>query len=36
MTTPQIFGVGIIAGIALFFVLQRYGVIDRWFDKLGK
>lgn len=30
MSTAYALGLGIIAGIILFFVLQRCGVIDRW------
>ncbi len=33
MTVPQALELGILAGIALFFVLQRMGVIDRWFSR---
>jgi hypothetical protein len=28
--------VGIVVGIVLFFVLERMGIIYKWFDKLEK
>lgn len=34
--TAQAFGIGTLLGIALFFVLARFGVIDRllhWLDR---
>jgi hypothetical protein len=36
MTNPQMLGIGFIVGIALFFVLQRMGVIDRWIERLDR
>ncbi len=33
MTIAHWFGLGIIGGIALFFILERNGTIYRWFDK---
>jgi hypothetical protein len=34
MTNAHMLGIGMIAGIALFFVLLRLGVIDRWIQRL--
>jgi len=28
--------IGFVAGIALFFVLQRLGIIDRWFERWNR
>ncbi len=28
--------IGIVVGVVLFFVLQQFGVIDRWFEKLER
>ncbi len=36
MSTIHALEIGILAGVALFFVLQRLGVIDRWFDRFGQ
>ncbi len=33
MTVEFSLGTGILAGIALFFILQRLGVIDKWIDR---
>ena len=33
MSVPMSFMSGIIIGIVLFFVLERMGVIYKWFDK---
>jgi hypothetical protein len=33
MTVVFSLGTGILAGIALFFILQRLGVIDKWIDR---
>jgi len=35
MSTVHALELGIVGGIALFFILQRMGVIDRWFDRMG-
>jgi len=35
MSTVHAFAIGILGGIALFFVLQQRGVLDRWLDKLS-
>ena len=32
MTIAHWFGVGVLGGIALFFVLERTGVLYKWFD----
>jgi len=36
MNNPQMLGVGFVAGIVLFFWLQRRGVIDRWIERLER
>jgi hypothetical protein len=36
MTNAHMLGIGIIAGIVLFFTLLRRGVIDRWIQRLEK
>lgn len=36
MSVPLSLGLGIIAGIVLFFVLQRRGIIDAWIARLEK
>jgi hypothetical protein len=36
MTVAQALGFGIVAGIVLFFVLQRLGWIDKLIDKLER
>lgn len=33
MTIAHWFGVGFIVGIMLFFLLERTGVVYKWFDK---
>lgn len=33
MTLAHWFGIGILGGIALFFVLERTGTLYKWFDK---
>jgi hypothetical protein len=33
MTVAQAIGFGIVAGIALFFVLQRAGLLDKWIER---
>jgi hypothetical protein len=33
MTIAHWFGVGILSGMALFFILERTGVVYEWFDK---
>jgi len=33
MTVVFSLGTGILTGIALFFILQRLGVIDKWIDR---
>jgi len=33
MSVPYALLLGIIAGIVLFFILERTGVIYKWFDK---
>jgi len=33
MSIPMSFMLGIIGGIVLFFVLERTGVVYKWFDK---
>jgi hypothetical protein len=33
MSLPASFMTGIIIGIAVFFILERTGVIYQWFDK---
>lgn len=35
MTTIHAFEIGILGGIVLFFVLQRLGILDRWFDNFS-
>ena len=35
MTTIHAFEIGILAGITLFFVLQRLGILDRWLDRFS-
>jgi hypothetical protein len=35
MSTLHALELGILGGIALFFILQRLGVIDHWFDRMG-
>lgn len=32
MTVAQSIGFGIVAGIVLFFVLQRVGLLDKWIE----
>jgi len=34
MTIVHSAGIGVLAGIALFFILLRFGVIDKWFERL--
>ena len=36
MSVVHSLGIGIIAGIVLFFVLQRLGVLDKWIEKLER
>jgi hypothetical protein len=36
MTNAHMLGLGFIAGIVLFFVLQRRGVIDRLIERLER
>lgn len=36
MSTLHSLEIGFLAGIVLFFVLQRLGVIDRWFDSFSR
>jgi hypothetical protein len=36
MTMVHALEIGFLAGIVLFFVLQRLGVIDRWFESLER
>jgi hypothetical protein len=36
MTTAHAIALGVLAGIVLFFVLQRLGVIDRWFERMER
>lgn len=36
MSVSMSLGLGMIAGIVLFFVLQRRGVIDAWLARLEK
>jgi len=36
MSVANAIGLGVIAGIVLFFVLQRMGVIDRWIEKFDR
>jgi hypothetical protein len=36
MSNAYAIALGVLAGIVLFFVLQRMGVIDRWFDKMDR
>jgi hypothetical protein len=36
MSTANAIALGVLAGIVLFFVLQRLGVIDRWFEKMER
>jgi len=36
MTTLHSLEAGFLAGIALFFILQRMGIIDRWFDSFKR
>jgi len=36
MTTLHSLETGFLAGIVLFFVLQRLGIIDRWFDSFNR
>jgi len=33
MTIPYWFGIGMLGGIALFFILEHTGVLYQWFDK---
>lgn len=34
MSVPMSLGLGVIAGIVLFFVLQQRGIIDAWIERL--
>ncbi len=36
MSSAYAIALGVLAGIVLFFVLQRLGVIDRWLDRLER
>ena len=36
MTVAHSLGIGVVVGIALFFVLQRLGVLDKWLEKLDR
>jgi len=36
MTIAHSLGIGVVVGIALFFVLQRLGVLDKWLEKLDR
>lgn len=36
MTLAHSLGIGVLVGIALFFVLQRLGVLDKWLEKLDR
>lgn len=36
MSVPNAIGLGVIAGIVLFFVLQRLGIIDRMLERLER
>ena len=36
MSTLHGLEIGFLAGIVLFFVLQRMGVIDRWFESMER
>jgi len=36
MSTLHALELGILAGITLFFVLQRMGILDRWFDHFSR
>lgn len=36
MTVVHSLEVGILGGIALFFILQYLGVIDRWFERFDR
>lgn len=36
MSIPLSLGLGIVAGIVLFFVLQRRGLIDAWIARLER
>lgn len=33
MNIAHWFGIGFLGGIALFFILLHFGVIDKWFEK---
>jgi len=35
MSTLHALELGILAGITLFFVLQRMGILDRWLDRFS-
>lgn len=36
MTLVHSLEIGFLSGIALFFILQRLGVIDKWFEALER
>lgn len=36
MTIAHSLGIGVLLGIALFFVLQRLGVLDKWLEKFDR
>ena len=36
MSVPAALMMGIVAGIVLFFVLQRTGVIDHWLERMER
>jgi len=36
MTIAHSLGIGVLLGIALFFVLQRLGVLDKWIQKFDR
>jgi hypothetical protein len=36
MTTLNYLEIGFLAGIVLFFVLQRLGIIDHWFERMDR
>jgi len=36
MTIAHSLGIGVLVGIALFFVLQRLGVLDKWLEKFDR
>jgi hypothetical protein len=35
-TVAAWFGIGFVGGVVLFFILERTGVLYRWFEKLDK